>query len=292
MIPRLRSPRARLLARLVLYGAAIVVGLPVAFSQALVRPAHVPLPPAPTPARYEEERVFSEGFRLRAWTLRGGTERPAAVVVHGVGDSLESLTGIAEHLNRPWSHRSPAGHEGSRSQRRQPHHPRRPGEGGRPGSDAASQESWPWKGRLRAHGCLDGRRCRAPGGGSRARYESRHPRGPFDNYRETIAHHAHLYFKLPRWLPLIPLTIAVAEWRAGDADDVDAVKAAGAFRGTLLAIADGGDDRMPPEVVRRVFDAHRGPKAFWIAPQAPQAGASLDPGYFPRIEAFLGEQGL
>jgi pimeloyl-ACP methyl ester carboxylesterase len=114
---------------------------------------------------------------------------------------------------------------------------------------------------------------------------------PFDTYRNTVAHHARLLFHLPRGFPLIPLTIAVAEWRAGfDADDVDAVDAARHAHGALLAIVDGGDPRMPVEVVRRVFDAHPGPKSFWTAPEAPHAGASAEPGYWPRVEAFLSEQ--
>jgi hypothetical protein len=116
---------------------------------------------------------------------------------------------------------------------------------------------------------------------------------PFDSYRETVAHHAHLFFHLPRRFPLIPLTIWVAEWRADfDADDVDAVKAARHAHGALLAIADGADPRMPPEVVRRVFDAHPGPKTFWTAPGAPHAGASGEPGYWAQVEGFLGEHGL
>jgi hypothetical protein len=94
-------------------------------------------------------------------------------------------------------------------------------------------------------------------------------------------------------VPLIPLSIAFAEWRAGfDADEVDAVAAAGQARGALLAIADGADDRMPEAVVRRVYDAHPGPKRFWTAPGAPHVGASLDPAYWPTVTAFLAENAI
>jgi uncharacterized protein len=116
---------------------------------------------------------------------------------------------------------------------------------------------------------------------------------PYDTYRETIARHAWLLYGMPRWVPLIPLSIAIAEWRAGfDADEVDAVAAAAQARGALLAIADGADDRMPEVVVRRVFDAHRGPKRMWVAPDALHVGASLHPDYWPTVEGFLAENGL
>jgi uncharacterized protein len=116
---------------------------------------------------------------------------------------------------------------------------------------------------------------------------------PYDTFRETIARHARLFYGLPRWVPLIALSIALAEWRAGfDADEVDAMAAASQARGALLAIADGADVRMPEAVVRRVFDAHPGPKRMWVAPDAPHVGASLHPDYWPTVNAFLVENGL
>jgi len=47
---------------------------------------------------------------------------------------------------------------------------------------------------------------------------------PYDTFRDSIAHHAKLLYGLPRWLPLIPMSIALAEWRAGF--DADAIAAA------------------------------------------------------------------
>jgi hypothetical protein len=44
--------------------------------------------------------------------------------------------------------------------------------------------------------------------------------------------------------------------------------------------------------VRRVYDAHRGPKAFWLAPGAEHCGASARPEYWPTVLAFLEAQGL
>ncbi|HLA78893.1 MAG TPA: alpha/beta hydrolase, partial [Vicinamibacteria bacterium] len=71
----------------------------------------------------------------------------------------------------------------------------------------------------------------------------------------------------------------------------DAVAAARAVRAPLLLIADGADDRMPEVVVRRVFDAHPGPKRLWVAPGAPHVGAVLDSSYWPRVLSFLADSG-
>jgi hypothetical protein len=73
---------------------------------------------------------------------------------------------------------------------------------------------------------------------------------------------------------------------------VDLVKAARATRGALLAIADGADPRMPEVVVRRVYDAHPGPKSFWLAPDAEHVGASARAEYWPTVLGFLDAQGL
>jgi len=43
--------------------------------------------------------------------------------------------------------------------------------------------------------------------------------------------------------------------------------------------------------VRRVFDAHPGPKRLWIAPGAPHAGASGSPGYWPVVLGFVDDNG-
>jgi hypothetical protein len=94
-------------------------------------------------------------------------------------------------------------------------------------------------------------------------------------------------------VPIIPIAIAFAGWRAGfDPDEVDAVAAARCLRAPLLAIVDGADDRMPETVVRRVLDAHPGPKRLWVAPGAEHVGASLSPGYWPVVLGFLGENGV
>ena len=49
---------------------------------------------------------------------------------------------------------------------------------------------------------------------------------------------------------------------------------------------------MPDAVVRRVYDAHAGPRALWTAPGAPHAGAAHAPGYWETVLGFLAAQGL
>jgi len=288
------SRRSRVLARVALYGGTVLVGLPLAFSQALVRPLRQPVSAGP-PAGVEQLALVSDGLRLRAWLLRApeAGERPAVLVAHGLGDTLESCLGAARVLQR-------RGHDVLLVDLR--------GHGGSEGRHTTL-------GGLESHDVRAGLRLLRERGlagngfllvgysmgavaSLLAAAEEPAVRGlvveaPYDSYRDTVAHHAWLYYRIPRWLPLVPLTVAVAEWRAGfDADAVDAVAAAARIPAPILAIVDGGDRRMPEAVVRRVLAAHRGPHQLWVAPGAPHVGASLDPEYWPRVTAFLDRHGL
>lgn len=286
-----KTRRARAAARVALYSVAILLGVPLAFSQIMIgsirQPAH------PPPPGYEEGRVVSEGLRLRTWTLRGRPDRAAVVVGHGVGDTLESFTDFASRLNARGhtvlllDFRGHGGSEGSYTTL-----------GGREREDvrAAAQS-------LRDRGLAQsGLVCMGFSMGAvavlRAAVDQPDVKAvvveaPYDTYRDNVAHHAWLFYKLPRWVPVIPTAIAIAGWRADfDPDDVDAVAAARRLRAPLLAIVDGADDRMPETVVRRILDAHPGPKRLWVAPGAVHVGASLDPGYWPVVLGFLEENGL
>jgi len=277
--------------RVLVYGAFFLAALPFSFSQVMLR-----LPRQPTTGvfpPYEEAFVVSDGLRLRTWTVRGRPERAAVLVVHGLGDSLESYTGHATELHKR-------------------------------GHSVLMVD-------LRAHGGSEGRDSTL-GALERAdvRAAARHLRelglagsgivfmgfslgsaavmgaapdepdtravileAPFDTARATIAHHGWLLYRIPTWLPLGRLALAVAGWRAGfDPDDVDLVKAAARLRAPLFTIADGDDPRMPEPVVRRVYDAHRGPKRIWIAPGVDHVGAILRADYWAQITAFLDASGL
>ena len=291
MRPLFATRRQRLLARVGLYGTALLVGLPFAASQMLVgtirQATLAPRPP------WEEIAVASEGLRLRAWLARGDETRAAAVLVHGLGDSLESYADAGAVLHRRGHTvllldlRAHGGSEG-----------RHTSLGGREREDVRAALA-----ALRARGL--GRTGFVLLGVSmgavavlRAAAEEPDVRAvvaeaPYDDYRSTTAHHARLYYGLPRWFPLVPAAIAVAEWRAGfDADEVSAVEAAQRVRGALLLIVDGDDPRMPEAVAHRVYDAHPGPKRLWTAPGAPHSGAADAPGYWDTVLGFLEANGL
>lgn len=282
----------RFLLRLAFYGATLFVVLPLSFSQVMIGTHREPT--GRPPAGFEEVRLLSEDLRLRAWVQPGRDPTKAvAVIVHGVGDSLESWVEVASVLNRRGHAtllldlRGHGGSEGTHMTL-----------GGREREDVRA-----------ALGYLH-RRTLAPAGfllmgwsmGAVAVLRTAADRtdvravvveAPFDTYRDTVERHAALLFHIPRWVPLIRLSIAVAEWRAGfDADDVDAVAAAARVRAPLLAIADGDDPRMPEPVVRRVWDAHRGPKRFWVAPGVDHVGAILHPDYWKTVLGFLDANGV
>jgi pimeloyl-ACP methyl ester carboxylesterase len=168
---------------LVLFGA-----VPFALSQALLLVPRAPL--ARPPAGWREVKVISQGLRLRGWLNPcAPTLRPAAVVVHGLGDSLESYLEVGSALRRR-------------------------------GHSVLLLD-------LRAHGASQGR-----------------------------------------------YTTLGARVRA-----------------PLLAICDAADRRMPEPVVRRVYDAHPGPKRFWLCPGADHVGASLHPDYERQLVGFLEDAG-
>jgi pimeloyl-ACP methyl ester carboxylesterase len=284
--------RSRVVARLALYGGAILVGLPLAFSEVMIR-APRQRAGAP-PAGFREIRVLSDGLRLRGWSIEGRPDLPGAVLVHGLGDSIESYLGSAHALNRRGHGvllldlRGHGGSEGDRTTL-----------GGREREDvraamrALQARQRPGQGLILLGVSMGAVAALRAAAAEPLSVRAVVAEAPFDSYRESVYHHARLFYRLPRWFPLIPLSIAMAEWRAGfDADDVDAVAAARRVRAPLLAIVDGADPRMPEAVVRRVFDAHPGPKRLWVAPGAPHAGASLTPGYWEEVFGFLRDNGM
>jgi pimeloyl-ACP methyl ester carboxylesterase len=283
--------RTRVLLRVVFYGVALFVAVPLAFSQALVRAYRQPT--HPPPPGFEQATVVSDGLKLRTWTIAGDPSRAAFVVVHGVGDSLESFIDVAQRLHARGHSvllldlRGHGGSEGDTTTL-----------GAREREDVRAGMR-----RLRERGlAAAGIVVMGFSMGSVAvlRAAAAEPdvravvvEAPYDTYRDTVAWHARLFYHLPRWTPFIPIVIRIAEWRGHfAADDADAVEAARRTRAPLLAIVDGVDRRMPEEVVRRVYDAHPGPKRLWIAPNADHVGASLDPGYWPVVFAFLDQHGI
>jgi uncharacterized protein len=284
--------RARILWRIGLYGTALFVGVPLAFSHVMTRsyrPDRVSQPSRP----WLDAPLVSEGLHLRAWVARGDPAKPAAVVVHGLGDTLESYREHARLFQERGftvimpDLRGHGGSEGSYTTL-----------GGRERHDVRAAMDY-----LRTQGLArNGLLLMGHSMGAVAVLLAAADQGdlraviveaPYDTYRDSIAHHARILYGLPRWVPIIPLAIAAAEWRAGfDADDIDAVAAARRIHAPLLAIVDGADDRMPEPVVRRVYDAHPGPKRLWVAEGASHVGAVFNPDYRKQIVGFLEENGL
>jgi pimeloyl-ACP methyl ester carboxylesterase len=287
-----RSVQARrIVARLVVYGLAATIGLPMAFCNVLTRTYRTPT--ATAPADCEESYIPSGELRLRTWTLRCADARKTAVVVHGLGDSLESYLDIGRRLkDRGFTVLllDLRGHGMSTGDRITL--------GGHEREDVRAA-----MGHLRRRGLAGGGfllvghsvgavsvlRAAAVENDVKAVIVE----APFDSYRETVERHARLFFRIPRWTQLPRITVAFAEiWAGFDADDVDAVRAAARIRAPLMAIVDGADRRMPEVVVRRIYDAHPGPKALWTVTGADHMGASLYPEYWSRIDDFLAAHGL
>ena len=289
--PAEMTRRSRILGRILFYGAAVLVGLPLAFSQALIGIHRQPTSKAPPD--FEEVWLTSEGLKLRGWlAAKADAARPAAVVVHGLGDSLESFVDVGRALAQR-GHTvlllDLRGHGGSEG--------RYTTLGGREREDVRAGMSFLVARGLASRGfLLEGHSMGAVAvlraAADRADVRAVVVEAPYDDFRSSVAHHAWLLYRIPGWLPLVPTTIAIAEWRAGfDADEVDAVAAARRIRAPLLAIADGADPRMTEAIVRRVFDAHPGPKRFWVAPGAAHTGASLSREYWTTVLTFLDDNG-
>ncbi len=284
--------RSRVAARVGLYGGLVFVGLPFAFSQVMIGTHRRPVSSRPAEG-YEQVSLVADGLRLRAWLGRGRGDRLAFVIAHGLGDDLESYLDHARPL-RARGHtvllldlRGHGGSEGSFTTL-----------GGLESHDVRSamrhlREQGLAPSGLGLMGASMGAVAALLAAADEPEVRVVIAEAPFDTYRDTIRRHAKLIYGMPPWVPLIPLSIRVAEWRAGfSADDIDCVAAARRIRAPLLAIVDGADERMPEPVVRRVVEAHAGRHRLWVAPGAPHVGAILDPSWERQVVGFLEEQGL
>ncbi len=292
MNPFRRTRLRRFLARVLLYGGAVFVGLPIAFCHVMTS-THRSAVSAQPPRSYETVELLSEDLRLRAWLAEGEPDRAAFVIVHGLGDTLESYQMHARplvdrgHTVLLLDLRGHGGSEGSYTTL-----------GGRESEDVRSAMRY-----LREAGLADGGLVlmgHSMGAVAVLLAAADQPdvRGviaeaPFDSYRNTVAHHARLLYGLPSWVPIIPLSIKAAELRAGfDADAIDTVAAARRIDAPILAIVDGEDPRMPEAVVRRIVDAHAGPNRLWVADGVNHVGAILHPDWKKTVLGFLDENGI
>jgi pimeloyl-ACP methyl ester carboxylesterase len=110
---------------------------------------------------------------------------------------------------------------------------------------------------------------------------------PFDTYRNTVLHHAKLFYGLSEF-PLITLAMPMIEQRARfQVDEVDCLKAAEQIRAPVLVLAGEEDVRMPPEMVRTIYDRAAGQKEFWIIPGEGHENRGFGKEFREKIEEFL-----
>ncbi len=283
------APRQRLLSRIALYGGAFFLGLPAVFSFVMTCAPRARISAKP-PAPYEEIGFVSDGLRLRGWLSRGEPGQPAAVIVHGLGDTLESYQEHAQ-LFRDRGHtvllvdlRGHGGSEGWHTTL-----------GGRESDDVRAAMAYTKAEGLGENGfVLVGHSMGAVAvllaAPERGDVRAVIAEAPYDSFRNTVAHHAKLLYGIPRWVPIIPLSIWGAERIGGfDADEIDTVAAASRLRAPLLAIVDGEDRRMPEAVVRRIVEAHPGWNKLWIATGVGHVGAIHHADWKSVVVEFLSE---
>jgi len=293
-MPGLRQTRGgRLLLRVIFYSAVVFVALPATFCHVMT---YVPVQETSRPPQgFEEIKVQSGNLRLRGWLGRGSMPptRAGVLIVHGFGDNLESYVEVGRAFRKrghPVLLIDLRGHGGSEGK----------------GTTLGDHESGDVRAaltHLRSLGLaakglvlvgysLGATSCLLAAAEERD-LSAIIVESPFDTMRETVAHHGQLLYGIPRWVPLAPIAIAFAEiWKGFDADRIDTVAAARRIRAPLFALAGGSDPRMPEAVVRRIFDAHPGPKKLWVVPGADHVGAQLHPEYDSRLREFLEEHGL
>jgi pimeloyl-ACP methyl ester carboxylesterase len=112
----------------------------------------------------------------------------------------------------------------------------------------------------------------------------------FLSFRDTIAHHLTLIFRLPAF-PIANLIVAITSYRLGlDPEDGNVEAAVRGLDTPILFIAGGADRRMPPALAERMFQAARNPlKQLLVIPNARhgEAFATDRTGYLNSVYSFL-----
>lgn len=112
---------------------------------------------------------------------------------------------------------------------------------------------------------------------------------PFDTYRNTVLHHAKLMYGLSEY-PFVALAFPMIENRARfRVADVDCLQAAGRIRAPLLVLAGEEDQRMPPAMVRTIYERAAGPKEFWVIPGEGHENRNFGAEFREKISEFLGK---
>jgi len=112
---------------------------------------------------------------------------------------------------------------------------------------------------------------------------------PFDTYRNTVLHHAQLMYGLSEY-PFLVLAFPMIESRARfRIADVDCLRAAEQIQAPMLVLAGEEDVRMPPAMVRTIYERAAGPKEFWIIPGEGHENRGFGQEFREKIGQFLGK---
>lgn len=257
----------KILLRIALLAAIVVIAIPIIFLFKLTGSMHKPIAP---PDKFfavpvEDLTVLSsDGVQLSGWYLAGNNNKIAAVLCHGIEANRWQMVDQARFLNR-------AGHPVILFDFR--NH----------GISGGKNTSYGWFERLDAMAMVDEMRRRSPGskvvlwglsmGAATSLLAAPEilelagviAESPFDTMENTFYHHNELYFHMPDW-PSIPIILAlmgaVGDYDADEVSPIAAVARSG--RVPMLFVAGEEDKRMLPEMVRKIAKAHPGRHSFYI----------------------------
>ena len=247
--------------------------------------------PSLNPARMglvcEEVEIRTEdGFRLTAWWMPNGKpERAPVVILHGLGASKAHMIDyilFAQEQGNPTLAIDFRGHGGSDpSLTSIGYFESRDAEAAmRFVRDQGAGDPVLWGTSMGAVSAL----LAAARDGSAAGIIAD---APFDTYRNTVLHHARLFYGLSEF-PLITLAMPMIESRVGfRVDKVDCLRAAEQIRVPMLLLAGEEDARMPPAMVRTIYERAAGPKEFWIIPGEGHENRNFGQEFRDKIAGFL-----
>jgi alpha-beta hydrolase superfamily lysophospholipase len=92
---------------------------------------------------------------------------------------------------------------------------------------------------------------------------------PFLSLEKTVAHHARLFFRLPKF-PMVHLMLFLTRLRTGvKASEIDIESALPRLQQVPVLFVGGmADRRMPPETITKLCDEKPGKKSLWLVPGA------------------------
>ena len=236
----------------------------------------------------EVEIQVEDGFRLTAWWMpQGKSDRPPVVILHGLGASKSYMIDhilLAQDLGNPVLAIDFRGHGGS--------DPSLTSIGYHESRDTQAAMKF-----VREKGAGDPILWGTSMGAVSAILAAARDGAaagviadaPFDTYRNTVLHHAKLFYGLSEF-PLITLAMPMIESRARfKVEDVDCLKAAALIRAPMLVMAGEKDERMPPAMVRTIYERAAGPKEFWIIPGEGHESRSFGQDFREKISQFLAQ---